>query len=156
LRCNGLAQYEISNFVRDGAESIHNKKYWLRCAYLGLGVDAHTMLRSEDGRAIRFATTDDLQGYLNAPGWDDRHPLTMQEEMEEAWFLGLRLNAGIDLQRLEDEFGREAMTTYRPIVDELIEDGLLRMTENTVALTARGRLLSNEVFTQFFCEPATV
>ncbi len=58
---NGLMQYEISNFARPGGESAHNMKYWLRRPYLGLGVDAHSMLRTEIGAAIRFAATDDLQ-----------------------------------------------------------------------------------------------
>jgi oxygen-independent coproporphyrinogen-3 oxidase len=146
---NGFEQYEISNFSRARSTSVHNMKYWLRQPYLGLGVDAHSMLRSENGSAIRFATTDDLQAYLYAPGWDDMHSLTRQEELEEAWFLGLRLNDGVNLRHIEAEFGREALNRHIAIVDELTADGLLTVQADQVALTLRGRMLSNDVFARF-------
>src|SRR4051812_11582330 len=44
LNAAGIAQYEISNFARAGFESKHNLKYWTRQAYLGFGLDAHSML----------------------------------------------------------------------------------------------------------------
>ena len=57
LNAAGIAQYEISNFAREGFESRHNLKYWTRQPYLGFGVDAHSMLVSADaghrGCAIR-------------------------------------------------------------------------------------------------------
>jgi oxygen-independent coproporphyrinogen-3 oxidase len=161
LAQNGLKQYEISNFAHAGSESVHNMKYWLRQPYLGLGVDAHSMLRLEDGNAIRFATTDDLQGYLATAGWDDARTLTRQEQLEEAWFLGLRLNCGVSLQMMESEFGREAVVPYLPITRELVADGLLETSADRVSLTVRGRMLSNEVFARFLdvvetAQPATV
>lgn len=149
LQRSGLMQYEISNFARDGAESVHNKKYWQGEPYLGLGVDAHSMLRGEGGRGMRFATTDDLQGYLTAPGWDERRALATQEELEEAWFLGLRLNEGVRLQQMEDEFGREEVAAYRPVLEEMMSRELLAVHGGRVALTGQGRLLSNEVFERF-------
>lgn len=149
LADNGLKQYEISNFARAGAESVHNMKYWLRKSYLGLGVDAHSMLRGAGGRVDRFATTDDLQPYLSAPGWEDVNTLAQQEELEEAWFLGLRLNAGVSVREIEDEFGREALKPYKPIVDELVSDGLLARHADRISLTLRGRMLSNDVFARF-------
>jgi oxygen-independent coproporphyrinogen-3 oxidase len=44
LQSAGIAQYEISNFAREGFESRHNLKYWTRQPYFGFGVDAHSML----------------------------------------------------------------------------------------------------------------
>jgi oxygen-independent coproporphyrinogen-3 oxidase len=161
LAKNGLPQYEVSNFARVGAVSIHNKKYWLRQPYLGLGVDAHSMLCAENGAAIRFATTDNLQRYLSTPDWDDAHLLTRQEELEEAWFLGLRLNAGVNVQKIEADFGSEAVEPYLSIIQELATDGLLEINADRVLLTLRGRMLSNEVFARFLdvvktTAPATV
>src|SRR5271156_1389402 len=75
LAAHGLAQYEISNFARDGRESQHNLKYWQRKPYVGLGLDAHSMLktdrglRAHSGSAMRFATTDELETYLASSGW---------------------------------------------------------------------------------------
>jgi len=140
---------------------VHNKRYWMRRPYLGLGVDAHSMLRNANGEAVRFAATDDLQSYLSSPGWNECHTLTRQEKMEEAWFLGLRLNAGVSLSRLEAEFGRESLAQFQPVLRGLYSDGLLEMKGDAIALTTRGRLLSNEVFAQFLdvmeiADPVTV
>ena len=149
LARRGLEQYEISNFARCGAESEHNKKYWLRKPYFGLGVDAHSMLRTEDGGCLRFATHEGLEEYLKAPGWEQRQRLTRQEELEEAWFLGLRLNAGVDLRKLKAEFGAEALSDCLCIIEDLVEEGLLEKSGECVRLTQRGRLLSNDVFARF-------
>ena len=59
----GIAQYEISNFARPGFRSAHNWKYWTRQPYLGLGLDAHSMLPTPTG-AVRFSNTDNLDAYL--------------------------------------------------------------------------------------------
>jgi len=40
----GLRQYEISNFARRHRQSQHNLRYWQRRPYLGLGLDASSML----------------------------------------------------------------------------------------------------------------
>lgn len=37
----GLAQYEVANFARPGEESRHNRGYWRRQPWLGLGPGAH-------------------------------------------------------------------------------------------------------------------
>ena len=155
LAGHGLAQYEISNFAHSGQESLHNLKYWRRQPYVGLGVDAHSMLRLQTGGALRFSTTDELQPYLENAGWIDANRLSRQEEMEEAWFLGLRLNEGVSLAQLRREFSDAAMRQSLEIVRELEAEGLVSFREgDRVALTPRGRLLSNEVFARFLAEPA--
>jgi oxygen-independent coproporphyrinogen-3 oxidase len=149
----GIIQYEISNFAHPAPnsshESRHNLKYWERRPYLGLGVDAHSMLRTASGAARRFATTDDLQTFLQAPGWDEQQCLSRIEELEEAWFLGLRLNRGVSLAALRKDFGSSAIAGFASILAGLEIDGLVTLTGDRVALTPQGRLLSNGVFSSF-------
>jgi len=155
LAGHGLAQYEISNFARPGAESIHNLKYWRRHPYLGFGLDAHSMARTHARAALRFGTTDDLDRYLSSPGWEEPRRLDRQEEMEEAWFLGLRLNDGVSLAALRQEFGATAVRDCLATLTELEDEKLLTFVDgDRVALTARGRLLSNNVFARFLTETA--
>jgi oxygen-independent coproporphyrinogen-3 oxidase len=155
LAGHGLAQYEISNFARSGSESQHNLKYWRRQPYLGFGLDAHSMLRTHAGATLRFGTTDDFDAYLESPGWSEPRRLDREEEMDEAWFLGLRLNEGVSLAALRGEFSASAVREFLSTIAELEDDNLLTFVGgDRVALTARGRLLSNEVFGRFLAEPA--
>jgi len=68
--------------------------------------------------------------------------------------LGLRLNCGLDLSNLETEFGSERVSGSKAVIDELIESGLLQQRGSKIWLTARGRLLSNEVFEKFLSATA--
>lgn len=145
----GLAQYEISNFSRPGWESRHNLKYWMRRPYIGFGLDAHSFLPACDGLQVRIATTDDLDEYLSGTAPVTMNRISRTEAIEEMWFLGLRLNAGISLARIEREIGRMAMSTFQPILQECLDDGTLKDHSGHIRLTARGKLFANEVFARF-------
>jgi oxygen-independent coproporphyrinogen-3 oxidase len=140
----GLRQYEISNFAREGHESRHNLKYWSRAPYLGFGVDAHSMLR-RGAEAVRFANADSLEAYAEGA---ERvvTAVDVDAAFEEALFLGLRMNAGVDLGQLREEFGVARIECCAEAFRELVEGGLLRLEGQRVMLTQRGRMVSNEVF----------
>jgi oxygen-independent coproporphyrinogen-3 oxidase len=157
LRQAGLEQYEISNFCRPGFHSRHNLRYWQRRPYLGLGLDASSMLQGVPGpdfrtweeSVLRSTTTDDLKAYLAGAEPVETTWLTPAQQHEEAWFLGLRLNAGVDLAPMEREFGPALVAPALKVVDRLAEAGLLTSDGKTVRLTAQGQLLSNDVFQEF-------
>jgi oxygen-independent coproporphyrinogen-3 oxidase len=149
LEANGLRQYEISNFARIGSESRHNLKYWRREPYLGFGLDAHSMVHTRSGGALRFCSTDALAEYLRGDRVQEVRELRASERLEEAWFLGLRLRAGVAWQELAAEFGSDRVEPFRPVVRELGQLELLADEEGVVRLTRRGLLFSNEVFARF-------
>ena len=164
----GLHQYEISNFAREGHRSRHNLKYWQRRPYLGLGLDAHSMLLTDTG-AVRFANASDLDEYLGdadagaasglkvfaekneAPGVDR---IGDAEAFEESLFLGLRLNEGVRLERLRRQFGEAMLHDAMPALLEVRDAGLLELDSDSMRLTARGRLVSNEVFSRLLIDLA--
>jgi oxygen-independent coproporphyrinogen III oxidase len=150
LESAGIAQYEISNFARIDRESKHNLKYWTRQPYFGFGVDAHSMLASAalgiDG--VRFAPPDVLEKYVNGAGLE-RTVVTRSAALEESFFLGLRLNGGVNLKELSAKFGEASIKKAKSAIAELIADGLMAQHGSRVCLTSRGRLLSNEVFERF-------
>jgi oxygen-independent coproporphyrinogen-3 oxidase len=173
LAKGGAEQYEISNFARPVTHGIglrdsrHNLKYWTRQPYLGFGVDAHSMLiandelKSKGVEAVRFATPDSLEGF-SASGTESRPRanqlrasptlVDQQSALEESFFLGLRLNRGVSLETLRGQFGSAALDNYQTTIDELVEAELLERSPDRLRLTARGRLLSNEVFGRFLHE----
>ncbi|HEY1807812.1 MAG TPA: radical SAM family heme chaperone HemW [Acidobacteriaceae bacterium] len=155
LAGHGLAQYEISNFARKGCESRHNRKYWRRQPYLGFGLDAHSMLHTRAGASLRFAAIDDLDAYLGDQPAPAPRTLTREEELEEAWFLGLRMNEGVSLADLRRDFSAAAVRDCLATVADLERENLVTFSGgDRVALTAHGRMLSNEVFERFLAEPA--
>jgi oxygen-independent coproporphyrinogen-3 oxidase len=153
LNAAGIQQYEVSNFARSGFESRHNLKYWTRQPYLGFGVDAHSMLpgagraQAREVESVRLATTDDYDRFFVGPDWT-ASPVSPEQALEESFFLGLRLNRGVDLGTLREEFG-EQIEKYGLTIAELVADGLLSQSADHLRLTPRGRLLSNEVFGRF-------
>ena len=145
-----LAQYEISNFSRPGLASLHNLRYWQRRPYLGLGLDASSMLLdAESAYALRSKTTDDLKAYLEDSESPETAWLSPDRRHEEAWFLGLRMNSGVDTSALEAEFGYNRVTPALEAANRLAHDGLLTKDGDRIRLTPRGRLLSNDVFQEF-------
>jgi oxygen-independent coproporphyrinogen-3 oxidase len=69
--------------------------------------------------------------------------------LEESFFLGLRLTRDVSLQELSLKFGEDSVEYARVAIAELVEGGLMERAGDFVHLTARGRLLSNEVFERF-------
>ena len=154
LDAAGVKQYEISNFARSGFESRHNLKYWTRQPYLGFGVDAHSMVVSSlpNPEAVRFSTADSLDKYVSGAGLIETI-VTQANALEETFFLGMRLNRGVDLREIADKFGCEAVARVFPTVKQLESDDLVDASGNVVRLTPRGRLLSNEAFERFLATP---
>jgi oxygen-independent coproporphyrinogen-3 oxidase len=179
LAAAGLLHYEISNFAQPGFEALHNLRYWQRKPYLGLGLDASSMLRATGfvsghsfcrahtpeqvvgalapapNGVLRATTTDDLKSYLVGPSALETEWLDGARQHEEAWFLGLRMNAGVDVTALEHEFGFEMVAPAMETARRLAQDGLLDFDGQRARLTSRGRLISNDVF-QEFLEPENV
>ena len=145
----GVAQYEISNFAREGCQSRHNIKYWERRPYVGFGLDAHSMLRTPGG-AVRWANARQMAAYMGGDGLAARAGIEVDrigrsEAFEETLFLGLRMNVGVELAGLRAEFGG--------LVDEVAEGleevesaGLVVLEDGRMRLTDAGRMVSNEVF----------
>lgn len=111
---------------------------------------------SEDGNfyqrlgveSVRFSTPDSLEAYL-AGEPPTPTPVSYAEALEETYFLGLRLNRGLQPAELAERFGPEAATVFRDQIAELRALGLVEAQDGVIRLTPRGRLLSNEVFERF-------
>lgn len=156
---HGFIQYEISNFALQGAgqrdgiaqlhRSRHNSKYWTRAPYLGVGLDAHSMLPAADGRAhaaVRFANPDELRLYTGRAGAPGCVRIEEREAFEETMFLGLRMCEGVSRSALRQAFAAELVAPLEQAAAALVEDGLLRLVDDRWQLTMRGRLISNDVF----------
>jgi len=116
--------------------------------------DEETLSGDELIEAVRFATPDSLDGYMNGTA-STVTAVTARAAIEESFFLGLRLNRGVDLEKLRAEFTADAIAPFEPAIEECEREGLLEREGGRVRLTGRGRLLSNEVFAKFLSEATT-
>jgi oxygen-independent coproporphyrinogen III oxidase len=150
LDAAGVCQYEISNFARAGFASRHNLKYWKRQPYLGFGVDAHSMLPSgnDESESVRFSTADSLEQYVAAAPLA-RTAVSLQAALEETFFLGLRLTEGVNLAEVRTRFGNSFVDAFSTTLAELSDGTLIERHGDQIRLTARGRIVSNNVFERF-------
>jgi putative oxygen-independent coproporphyrinogen III oxidase len=149
LAAAGYIQYEISNFARPGHESIHNRKYWRLEPYLGLGAGAHSF----DGEQ-RWANESSPEVYAAnlARGESpiaERRQLSIVEQIEEFFFLGLRQREGVCLGYARNRWGDALLARWRPRIDALVRDRLLESGDGWVRLTPSAYAISNEVFREF-------
>lgn len=146
---NGLHQYEISNFSKNGRISTHNKIYWDNDEYVGIGAGAHGYVEGK-----RYSNIGPIRKYLDAVQKHERpiineHIVTFEEKCEEQMFLGLRKTEGVSYEGFKSKLGVSLLDQYEPIIGDLVKGGLLIQDEVGIRLSRKGRFLGNEVFQQF-------
>lgn len=146
LCIHGYTLYEISNLARPGFECRHNLNYWRNGGYLGLGCGAVSFLQGE-----RISNTSDLNLYLQSLSLGslpvagvDR--LDKDGRFRETVMLELRRATGIDLAEIERIFDLNPLEYYGNTLHELMDIGLLEMSDGRLFLSRRGRRLANQVF----------
>ena len=146
----GYHRYEISNYSKTGYECRHNLGYWERKEYLGLGLGASSLISE-----CRFHNTADMESYLrfyeNAGTGicEDIEHLSVEDQMEEFMFLGLRKTDGVSVDDFRKAFGKEIREVYGEQMRKLEEQRLIEYSGNRVRLTERGTDISNYVFSEF-------
>jgi oxygen-independent coproporphyrinogen-3 oxidase len=144
LGAAGYHHYEISNWAKPGFESKHNLKYWRREPYLGFGAGAHSFSGTE-----RWANAHDAAAYVSAVQGgrlpvEQHEKLTAESALEEELFLGLRQLDGIDVGRIEKEYGASLAARFDP----LALAGLVKRDGSIVRLAPEKLSISNEVFVE--------
>jgi oxygen-independent coproporphyrinogen-3 oxidase len=144
LQRAGYRHYEISNWGKPGFESRHNLKYWRREPYLGFGAGAHSFSGTQ-----RWANPHDAAAYVSAiesgrlPA-EQLEAVTPESALEEELFLGLRQLDGIDVGRIERQYG----VAVAPRFDRLMSAGMVERDGNLVRLAGNKLSVANEVFVE--------
>jgi len=144
LKSAGYLQYEISNWAKPSFESRHNLKYWQREPYLGFGAGAHSFSATQ-----RWANRHDAAAYVAAiseakSAVESVDALTPTLALEEEFFLGLRQLSGINLGRIEREYGVNLAET----VAELAARGIVEKDADILRLPAGKLSISNEIIVE--------
>lgn len=148
----GYEQYEISNYAKKGLVCRHNIGYWTRKEYLGLGLGAASLWENQ-----RFSNTSDFSAYLKESGSpekirENRETLSLEDEMSEFMFLGLRMTEGVSKAEFLESFGTPIESVYGKVLDKYKNMGLLEEKEGRIFLTRAGIHVSNGVMAEFLLE----
>jgi putative oxygen-independent coproporphyrinogen III oxidase len=142
---SGFPAYEVSNHAKDGAQSQHNRVYWQYGDYAGIGPGAHGRLTIG---GVRYATdTPRLpQVWLSrvettGNGALSPEALLAEDQVAEFLLMGLRLDEGIDLDRL----GRLKPHGFSLNYSALVDSGHMAIAEGRLRTTALGRPVLNAV-----------
>ena len=151
LELQGYNHYEISNFSKKGYESKHNLDCWEQKEYVGFGLAAHSYINK-----IRYSNTEDLEKYIkNCEESRFNENKTIQEKQnhftqeQEYMLLGLRKINGVSIQNFKNKFGENPIFVFRNELNKLVEEKLLKVTEDNIMLTNKGLDLANLVWEEF-------
>jgi oxygen-independent coproporphyrinogen-3 oxidase len=143
----GFPAYEISNHARGAqARARHNMIYWQSGDWIGVGPGAHGRV-THAGARIATEAQRRPQDYIDAVresglGWISEVQLTQEETADEILLMGLRIQEGVVLNRVETARGRalnpEALVW-------LGEQGLIVQHAGRVRLTQSGRIVANRI-----------
>ncbi len=133
----GLPAYEVSNHARPGAESRHNLTYWRYGDYAGIGPGAHG--RRNGAATFRRKKPENWIAAVdrNAHGIEREDPLTAHDRGVEALLMGLRLDEGVDLARIDAVSGGQAPLD-RQALDRIEAQGLIARESGRLRVTATG------------------
>ncbi|MGD9981676.1 MAG: radical SAM family heme chaperone HemW [Hyphomonadaceae bacterium] len=143
----GFPAYEISNHARsDAARSRHNALYWTSQDWIGVGPGAHGRV-THDGARFAFEAQRRPGDYIDAVretgvGWISEGQLTGEQSADEALLMGLRIDEGADIARIETLRGKPLNATA---LAWLVEQRLVIRERDRIRLTRAGRLLSNRI-----------
>ena len=147
LKQYGFLRYEISNYAKNGFECKHNKRYWKRDNYLGIGLGAASFIEN-----TRYKNTEWLDEYLIENKYLEKNEiqnLSKEECMEEFMFLGLRMTKGISKTEFKETFGVLVEDVYGKVIEKLTSQGLIQTKDDFISLTDYGLDVSNSVWVEF-------
>lgn len=147
LKGKGFEHYEISNFALDGKYSRHNLKYWQGEEYIGIGAAAHSFF---DGR--RYCCPADRESFISQPVQTKQILEESPDKASEYVMLGLRLSKGISLEKLkdmDDDINEDDIRNMKKFAERFAENGLAVISGDSISLTAKGFLVSNEIIGEF-------
>lgn len=155
MLCNSLEEakyqhYEISNFAKKGQMAVHNTNYWKGEKYLGIGPSAH----SYNGESRQWNIANNTLYYKNILEDNkliyEKEILSMKEKWNEYIFISLRTIWGIDLQKVKNQFGKEAYDKMMNQAQIYLVEGKLEIKIQNLRLTQKGKLFADGIAADFF------
>jgi oxygen-independent coproporphyrinogen-3 oxidase len=149
LEKNGYAQYEVSNFAKDGYYCRHNMNYWELLEYVAFGASASGYVEGE-----RYTNISDYKKYINIIK-SGKLPREFNEILspEDKWLeyvmLSLRLKKGLNINMLKVlSVNDELIINYKNLVNKLsgfVNEGYIIKNGNNYSFSKKGLIILDEI-----------
>ena len=151
LEENEYIHYEISNFSKIDYRCNHNVNCWNQGEYLGFGVASASYENN-----LRYVNTSNIEDYIkNIKNNESFKNLKIEEKqtkkimMDEYMLLGLRKINGVNIKNFEIKFEKNPLEIYSKQIDKLLNEGLIKIHNDTIRLSNKGLDLANIVWEEF-------
>lgn len=138
LEKKGFTHYEVSNFAKEGKESIHNLTYWNNEEYYGFGLSASGYIDQ-----IRYTNTKNLTKYLEGEYKGAEEILSKQDIMDNEMMLGLRKLKGIQKEEFEKKYQVKMEDVYP--IKPLLKNGDLEEKRGYIFIPKNKIYVMNEI-----------
>jgi len=149
MREKGYEHYEVSNFAKPGFRSRHNSSYWKGLKYLGIGPSAH----SYNGVERRWNMANN-NVYIKSTkqGLPKRETeiLSIANRLNETIMISLRTREGLDLTRIEKEFGVDERNRLEKGLNKYLTTGFISLNNAIAQLTDEGMLRADGIAADLF------
>lgn len=149
LRTAGYEHYEVSNFAQPGFRSRHNSSYWKGTPYLGLGPSAHSFNGAERRWNIPNNTVYIKTVNAGAPQ-RETEVLTPAQQLNETIMISLRTMEGIDLNKIENDWGAKERKRLEKDLQKYTISGLVQLNNHHAQLTDEGMLRADGIAADLF------
>ncbi|MEJ0034055.1 MAG: radical SAM family heme chaperone HemW [Bacteroidota bacterium] len=149
LTKRGYDHYEISNFGLPEFHSKHNSSYWRGVKYLGVGPSAHSF----DGISRQFNVANNSIYVRKIEEGEvpfEREVLTLEDKINEYFFIGLRTSTGCDVGYLTNEYDFRLSDEQVHYIDQLVKLGKASFQKSVLKLTNKGKLLADKIASDLF------
>ena len=146
---NNFVHYEISNFGKEGFFSKHNTAYWKNKHYLGVGPSSHSF----NGRSRQWNIASNKQ-YIKKVNEDDSYfeveDLSNNQQYNEYIFTALRTIWGVELDYIDNQFGKEALNYFKKQVINWENKEKIKHDEGAYTLTKKGKVYADAIASDLF------
>ena len=146
---NGLEQYEISNFAKEGFEAKHNGSYWTDDIYLGLGPSAHSF----DGKRRLWNISNNIKyikSLQNNELPQDFEELTEVQRYNEYLLTSLRTKKGVDIEYTKSRFSPFLIDFFNFTVKKWMLSEEITEKDGFFTLTKKGKIIADYLSSDLF------
>lgn len=149
LTCAGFEHYEVSNFSKPGEECIHNQAYWEGRPWWAFGPSAARFVGNR--RSVNHRGTIEYMKRIES----DRSPIEESEDLDEdqrlreRFVFGMRQRKGVSWDDWKVSGPAATVDFIDGLIQQHIENGWMQRVGGRVALTRRGLMVSDSLWSEY-------